>query len=480
MLKKINLFIFILLFSLSLTSCIKERVEEPSKPSISIPTTPSDESDNIEGDSSSKTEGEDNSDVNNVVFTVCLKYSNRIIKPKRDEKITVVWDNLNGEMHKAIIEEDGYARIENLDGDYFVHLLKLPDGYTYNPNDNKHFVNQDSPLLEIDLKKLSKPKGDGTGLYRPDVYQMRETGYYRAVASSKNNDPVYFEFFPKESGTYVFESLCDIYFDEVNPIAYLYKGQSTGKFLDKAIDTGGASLKGGYTKNFKMEFSVSNNMLGNVFTFGIICESKNGIYPQNVDFLIVNKADYDDVNPIVGLKQIANELDKAKIPADFDTTGKTLFNTDGGKGNYYTTTKTARSYLDGKYYKYKEDEGIYYYYDPVKLEYITPLCAYITSPNPYTDIGGSLSTIQQIGNKALTVKTPSGDHLDYSYFIEEQYASISNKDGLVFVTKELKDFLQMFSNTQRYFMDGNGYVEAQFNVMSNGADQWLFDCCYFL
>ena len=286
----------LVLFSFTLTSCIKERAEVPTKPSIDI-TVPTEGS----GSDSSKPTDSETKPQEDIEFKVSLIANNKLYKPKRDEKITVIWDNLNGESHTADIDKDGYARVKNLDGDFLVHLANLPDKYTYNPNNPANMVNKDKPELQIELKRLLPLKGNGSDLYRPNVYQMSQEGYYRCEAEKVGN-LTYFEFFPKESGTYVFESIVDAYTNEVNPIAYTYVGQSTAKFFDKVVNTGGFSQGDGYTQNFKMEFSISDNMKGNVFTFAILCESKTEVYPQNVDFLIINKEAYEDVNPIVGLK----------------------------------------------------------------------------------------------------------------------------------------------------------------------------------
>ncbi len=62
------------------------------------------------------------------------------------------------------------------------------------------------------------------------------------------------------------------------------------------------------------------------------------------------------------------------------------------------------------------------------------------------------------------------------------YASFTNSDGVYAVTEELKHFLQSFSITQRYFADGEGWVEThpQYRVDAKEADQWLFACGYYV
>lgn len=62
------------------------------------------------------------------------------------------------------------------------------------------------------------------------------------------------------------------------------------------------------------------------------------------------------------------------------------------------------------------------------------------------------------------------------------YASYTNSDGVYAVTEEIRDFLQGFSITQRYFADGQGWVESNptVKVDAKESDQWLFACGYYV
>ena len=61
------------------------------------------------------------------------------------------------------------------------------------------------------------------------------------------------------------------------------------------------------------------------------------------------------------------------------------------------------------------------------------------------------------------------------------YADIVNADGVAPVTPELVEFLQGFSTTQRYFADGQGWVETNSSSPINAYEdsQWLFPCGYY-
>ena len=72
------------------------------------------------------------------------------------------------------------------------------------------------------------------------------------------------------------------------------------------------------------------------------------------------------------------------------------------------------------------------------------------------------------------------------------YAYYVNADGVTPVTPELVKFLQGFAITQRYFADGEGWVETTgftykdengkthvCTIDSNDASQWLYACAYY-
>ena len=61
------------------------------------------------------------------------------------------------------------------------------------------------------------------------------------------------------------------------------------------------------------------------------------------------------------------------------------------------------------------------------------------------------------------------------------YADRVNADGVVPVTAELRDFLQGFAVTQRYFADGGGWVESssKYPIDAYEDSQWLFACGYY-
>ncbi len=61
-------------------------------------------------------------------------------------------------------------------------------------------------------------------------------------------------------------------------------------------------------------------------------------------------------------------------------------------------------------------------------------------------------------------------------------AYYTNSDGVYAVTEQIKNFLQGFSTSQRYFADGDGWVETHdtYKVDASEKDQWLFACGYYV
>lgn len=396
-----------------------------------------------------------------VEFTVSLIYNKKIMIPT--EKVTVYWVD-DYVQYSQEINDQGVAK-QKLDGDFSVYIDNIPDGYTYNPNIYK--ANNENPNVKIELLKIGKiSKGKGTALYKE--YKITSTGTYRCEIT-KNTQQVFYEYEPKTAGYYIIESLVNIYEDTVNPKIDAYTGTSQHKVTPpKTIDDGGISKKGGYTKNFKWVVQLTEAMLNNVYTFAIHCEVKNGVFPVSIDFSITYVGEYV-VDPTV------TQLMQAKEANFITPNHKGIYrNADGGTGSYYERRSNGSGILNGDNYKYNEETGYYHLYDKNTDTYGPILCAAITTPCAFYD--ESLNRIESHGNKDLTV---SNGTENYKQFIEISYAAACNSDGVCYVTKELKEFLQKFSISQRLFIDGTGYCEIVSGVFATEEDQWLFACGYY-
>lgn len=452
-----KILILLLIFGLSFTliSCGHSQ-ETPYIPDVDLDDDQDDDDDG----------GNTNPPVTNTTeFKVSLIYNKKIYIP--EEEVTVIWSDGTSQ-YSAVIDEQGYAK-QQLDGDYTIYLDGLSDDYTYNPN--IYTATNDIPVVEIDLLKISQTRrGNGTGLY--NEYKLSNTGTFRTTIE-RRNQKVYYEYSPNKAGYYVVESIVNTYDDVVNPKLDIYIGTTAAKFFHDSVNEGGASTKGGYTKNFKWVVKLAEQEIGNVYTFAVYADSKTGIYPINVDFSITYAGEhYLDLT--VSTLMTAYE---ANFKTDEYSKEYTYYNADGGTGSYYNGTTNGDPVLKASNFKYNEEDGYWHVFNlnkyPETDGYGPILCAAITSPCAYYE--EALSRIESHGNKDLTV---SNGTENYKQFIEIDYAAASNSDGVCYVTKELQEFLQKFSVSQRLFFDGNGFVELA-GTYAIEEDQWLFACGYY-
>lgn len=462
MLKKILCLLLLFMFIFPLYSCVT--VEQP-------PVTPPNDG-IIEDPNNNQTEDPNNQTNQNqptggVEYQVSLVYNKKLYIPKDGETITIVWSDDYAKYTKEI-DSTGYAKI-NLDGEFRVYIEETLEEYTYNPN--IYNADNDNPIVEIELLKIAKvSKGNGTGLYKE--YELSSVGTYRANLT-KGKNKIYYEYQPTQAGWYVIESMVNIYDDLVNPKIDIYEGTFAFKNFNETKDSGGTYIKGGYTKNFKWVVNISEQRLGNVFTFVVYAESKTGIYPMNVDFKITYEGEYYEY----GIASTVIEAKEANFKTkDYAKDKYTFINTDGGTGNYYGGTTNGTGILDGSKFKYNEETGYYHLYDKETDTFGPILCAKISAPCAYYDQEGALNMIESHGNKNLTV---SDGTENYKQFIEVDYTYACNSDGVCYVTQELMEFLQKFSISQRLFFDGNGFVEST-GVFALEEDQWLFACGYYI
>lgn len=493
--KKIISYLLILLFAFSLASC--GRVEDDPNDGdgdIDNPiVNPGGDNQNPNPENPPVTDG--------VEFSVSLVYNKKTYVPAKDEKIQVVWAD-DYSQYTESLDSEGYAK-KTLDGDFNVYLVSAPEGYSYNPN--IYTADNDNPTVVIELYKIARiSKGQGTALYKE--YQMSSTGVYRTTIN-KALQKVYYEFQPTKAGYYVLETMVNVYEDSVNPKVDIYQGTFAYKPTvpnQAGLDTGGYSLPGGFTKNVKWIVKLTEEQVSNVYTFAIYADSKNGVYPINVDFSISYEGEHI-VDSVVSKTMVAEEIYTYRVcndcmypskgeeaptscancggtsfsssmikTPDFDSSKYIFTNSDGGVGSYYNSKTNGTGLLIGKSFKYNEETGFWHLYDNQKNIFGPALCVKITQPCAYYE--ESLNKIESHGNKNLTV---SNGAENYKIFIEQTYAALCNSDGVCFVTNEMKEFLQKFSLSQRLFFDGNGFVEST-GVYAAEEDQWLFCCGYYV
>ena len=82
--------------------------------------------------------------------------------------------------------------------------------------------------------------------------------------------------------------------------------------------------------------------------------------------------------------------------------------------------------------------------------------------------------------------------IDYTAFIREDYYRVCNKEGMCYVTEELKEFLQTYAEGHSLYTDGigidkdnnegyeNGNTPEQLGYTANQDALWLFACGVYL
>ncbi len=211
-------------------------------------------------------------------WTVTLTYQGEVYTKPVDVPITVQWSD-GFSVHSAEMK-DGVASIEGLDDayPYTVSLSHVPVGFVYNPNG--HVAKTDDRHVVIEMAKPVRTAKSGSNLYT-DIIQITKPGTYQTTLTSASKT-VYYQFAPQEKGTYVIESWVNTTENNVNPIMEVYTGTFANKVYQGLLDDG--SYASTYTKNFKRDFSIDGDEIGNVYPFGVKATAKDGVYPVTVCF----------------------------------------------------------------------------------------------------------------------------------------------------------------------------------------------------
>ncbi len=472
--------VLLFIFVLTLVGCVGHTTT--TTPPAPGPITPTPSPENPENPN----QPTDPNGAEEIEFSVCLT---NVAGDILHFPITVTWFSYNGDDQKsAVIGEDGYARTTGLDGEYGIHLSATPEGTTYDPN--AYIATNEKPHVAIVLELYETiSRTAGTGLYGSQICALKVNTPYRIslkennidlnnyAYSDKHQGVKYFKFnfdVSDKGGTYVIESRVDLYEDTINPYVIDF-GPSNENFINKdaaKIRNGGGNSKNGYTQNFRFYITYSTLVAyrGNCYVFGIAAESKTKEYPMEFDFIVKYYSDdegnveHNDSEMMYVTEQTKETF--AKLP-DKKTPKIT--------GGTFVPTMAVNGVIRSNNIYYNETDGFYHV---GSVDSPSILCAYITKANPYID--KPLNHLEDEG-PALTVSDGAEYYREY-FYLENDPRGIqyyTNEDGLCYVNKELKEVLQKISVAQRYFMDGNGYIEYYHQVYASEEDQWLYDCCYY-
>lgn len=415
------------------------------------------------------------------------------------------WKKGESEIHRADFVYDettgkSTAQITGLDGDYTVTILGLSTKYMYDANAyTASNLNRDT-VIEV-FKFIKTNTRNGSDEYN-NAKKISRLGAYTATLTAKQSY-VFFEFTPPRAGTYYIDTICDTTANNINPSFAVYTGNVGAKYYSHDI-VGGAT-ENTYTRNVRFEITVLPESVGQVFTFKVTATHRDGAnkYPYDVNFLV----------RYVSNAESTEKVPKTVIEPDYDALearGDIINPT--GKITYPEIKVSDGVYIfDGDMFGLNEDDGFYHVYNEATGKYDGPIVyakirAKVRFFYDYTPQGSTIpNEVAFVAgyppedpnkNPVISINVLS-DNLgnleegteDYNGFITA-YASYinydTNPDGVYPVTEELREFLNKFSASQRYFMDGNGWAETTaeadfgYKIYAAEEDQWLFACCYYV
>lgn len=414
------------------------------------------------------------------------------------------------EVYRASFDKNGEAKISGLAGDYNVTLIltdRFKQLYTYDPNParperkDELVATRYKKEIEVPIYRI-KPLGarDKIAILQNghtvemDYYVLNETGAYSYTFNSKDDSQL-FAYSPQESGEYSFLTLMDITADEVNPLIEMYNG-IVGNFLfptgDAADNLGGS--EGNYTKNIWLKYQLPADMAHGsaCLAFNLYSESeKPDAYPLTIYFIFERDGEYS--RPNIESVEVPITEDFTKVPdkpggnLEFVSESSLFGNSASSRGSHILNQKNVKyndpaAGGDGYYYVLNSATGDFFREEDGTVSAQYRLYVAIRATNPVLRGMGengadSSLTDGQLANSYYWVAVEDGTFKNYYNFIlgSNGYARHCNGDGTYPVNAELKQFLQDFAVSQRYFNDGNGHAEGM-GVDSDEVSQWLFAC----
>ncbi len=354
--------------------------------------------------------------------------------------VRVEWCTSTSCSKSITIDSNGKATSTDLeDGEYYVHINNLPEGYAYNPD--IYYVDSSNKNVTITLSKILTYKSgdgskyeDGTNL---GPYVVKE-GVYN-VCLQNSDSYLYYAFEPSTPGKYIVESwsLMD------DPVLDYYS--NTTQMIP---DTPSATSDNEVNNNFKYSFEISSkdygaSNSGYTMIFGV---SNNG-NAKNVEFPInfecVEKYDFYQG----GNNDTSNEVKATNVPKKYTKPEDSKLKSMAYDGSVEVVFNET-----DKLYHIGNNDGAY-------------VLANITSINDY--MIESFADSQSSMPSSLII-----NEKDYNKFIDS-YEEIVNEDGVCLVTQELKEFLDEYMKVDR------GYILGWFGDEYNPSYSWLACCSYY-
>ena len=175
------------------------------------------------------------------------------------------------------VNSKGVAGINLKDGEYFIHLNNIPEGYTYDPN--AYIATASSKHVTIKLLPLSEiTNGDGT-IANP--YVLNESVYSVTYEEKGTTGVKYFAFTAEEAGTYKVVSLA------TNKLATNLIDPFIG-FLGTDVNTsfGSADVSGNVDSKIDINFNYSFEAVAGTTYYFVVMVSSADQFPATFDIQI--------------------------------------------------------------------------------------------------------------------------------------------------------------------------------------------------
>ncbi len=175
------------------------------------------------------------------------------------------------------VNSKGVAGIELDEGEYFIHLNNIPEGYTYDPN--PYVTTASSKHITIKLVSLSTfANGDGT-LSNP--YVVEDSAYTLNYEVKGTAGVKYFAFTAQESGTYHIVSLA------TNKLATNLIDPFIG-FLGTDVNTpfGSADINGNVDSKVDINFNHTVEAVAGTTYYFVVIVSSADKFPASFDIQI--------------------------------------------------------------------------------------------------------------------------------------------------------------------------------------------------
>lgn len=212
-------------------------------------------------------------------------YEAKVIYPdgkQAGKGIQIQWCD-NKMCYTPVITNDyGIAAIDLNDGEYFVHIENIPEGYTY--NSNAYITNVENYSITIQLLELNKvSSGDGTV---ENPYIVNCGTYSSEYLEQGKKGARYFSFTPEVNGTY------NIYSISMDALATKKVDPYFGFLHNDLNNISSADVSGNVSNNINFNYTFTAEA-GKTYYFMMFVSSVETSfdekYPASFEFIIEKK-----------------------------------------------------------------------------------------------------------------------------------------------------------------------------------------------